>query len=79
MAGIDKSDFHPLGRPQLSSTVGPYLDGAASLTGGQYQDVWAKTDASSLVKVRKAMFEIRLPRCCCVIPSVLFFHLVCSL
>ncbi|XP_033474863.2 centrosomal protein of 78 kDa [Epinephelus lanceolatus] len=51
MAGIDKSDFHPLGRPQLSSTVGPYLDGAASLTGGQYQDVWAKTDASSLVKV----------------------------
>ncbi|XP_032371518.1 centrosomal protein of 78 kDa isoform X2 [Etheostoma spectabile] len=48
MAGIDKSDFHPPGRPQLSSTVGPHLDGA-SLTGGEYRDVQAKTDASSLV------------------------------
>ncbi|XP_078107185.1 centrosomal protein of 78 kDa isoform X2 [Sander vitreus] len=48
MAGIDKSDFHPPGRPQLSSTVGPHL-GGASLTGGEYRDVRAKTDASSLV------------------------------
>ncbi|XP_042344349.1 centrosomal protein of 78 kDa isoform X2 [Plectropomus leopardus] len=49
LAGIDKSDFHPPGRPQLSSTVGPYLYCAASLTGGDYRDVRAKTDASSLV------------------------------
>uniref|UniRef100_A0A3Q3FR50 Centrosomal protein 78 n=1 Tax=Labrus bergylta TaxID=56723 RepID=A0A3Q3FR50_9LABR len=31
MAGIDKSDFHPPGRPQLSSTVGPHLGVAESL------------------------------------------------
>ncbi|XP_019125294.2 centrosomal protein of 78 kDa isoform X3 [Larimichthys crocea] len=49
MAGIDKSDFQPLGRPQLSSTIGPRLDGAASQTREQYQDVWAKTDALSVV------------------------------
>ncbi|XP_019125293.2 centrosomal protein of 78 kDa isoform X2 [Larimichthys crocea] len=48
MAGIDKSDFQPLGRPQLSSTIGPRLDGAASQTREQYQDVWAKTDALSV-------------------------------
>ncbi|XP_029296648.1 centrosomal protein of 78 kDa [Cottoperca gobio] len=52
MAGIDKSDFHPPGRPQLSSTVGPYLDGEASLTGAEHRDVRATTDASSLVGVR---------------------------
>ncbi|XP_054466755.1 centrosomal protein of 78 kDa [Anoplopoma fimbria] len=51
MAGIDKSDFHPPGRPQLSSTVGPYLNGAASLTGGERGDVPAKTDASSSIRV----------------------------
>ncbi|KAM9361111.1 centrosomal protein of 78 kDa [Symphorus nematophorus] len=39
MAGIDKSDFQPLGRPQLSSTIGPRVGGTASLI----------TDASSLV------------------------------
>ncbi|KAM7415968.1 hypothetical protein PAMA_018168 [Pampus argenteus] len=51
MAGIDKSDFDPLGRPQLSSTIGPDLDGATSLarSGGGYQGFPAKTDASSLV------------------------------
>ncbi|XP_068995186.1 centrosomal protein of 78 kDa [Embiotoca jacksoni] len=48
MAGIDKSDFQALGRPQLSSTVGPRMDCAASLTGGGYRDVKAKTDAASL-------------------------------
>uniref|UniRef100_A0A3P8TS93 Centrosomal protein 78 n=1 Tax=Amphiprion percula TaxID=161767 RepID=A0A3P8TS93_AMPPE len=49
MAGIDRSDFQPVGRPQLSSTVGPHLDGAASLTRGEFVDVTAKTDAVSLV------------------------------
>ncbi|XP_022047993.2 centrosomal protein of 78 kDa isoform X1 [Acanthochromis polyacanthus] len=49
MAGIDRSDFQPLGRPQLSSTVGPHLDGAASLARGEFVDVTAKTDAVSLV------------------------------
>ncbi|XP_034728697.1 centrosomal protein of 78 kDa isoform X2 [Etheostoma cragini] len=48
MAGIEKSDFHPPGRPLLSSTVGPHLDGA-SPAGGEYRDVQAKTGASSLV------------------------------
>ncbi|TKS78262.1 Centrosomal protein of 78 kDa [Collichthys lucidus] len=48
MAGVDKSDFQPLGRPQLSSTIGPHLDGAASQTREEYQDVWAKTDALSV-------------------------------
>ncbi|KAM9391391.1 centrosomal protein of 78 kDa [Pholidichthys leucotaenia] len=32
LAGIDKSDFHPLGRPQLSSTMEQRLGDAASLT-----------------------------------------------
>uniref|UniRef100_A0A671UA24 Centrosomal protein 78 n=1 Tax=Sparus aurata TaxID=8175 RepID=A0A671UA24_SPAAU len=49
MAGIDKSDFQPLGRPQLSSTVGPHVGGDASLTRVEYRDVGTKTDASSLV------------------------------
>ncbi|XP_030593653.1 centrosomal protein of 78 kDa [Archocentrus centrarchus] len=44
MAGIDKSDFHPLGRPQLSSTIEPRLHGAASLYGSDYG-----IDAASLV------------------------------
>ncbi|XP_044053857.1 centrosomal protein of 78 kDa [Siniperca chuatsi] len=51
MAGIDKSDFHPPGRPQLSSTIGPHLGGAASLTRGEYRAVRARTDVSSLLKV----------------------------
>lgn len=55
MAGIDKSDFQPLGRPQLSSTIGPRLDGAASQTREEYQDVWAKTDALSVVRVCKCL------------------------
>ncbi|KAK5870994.1 hypothetical protein PBY51_003897 [Eleginops maclovinus] len=42
MAGIDKSDFHPPGRPQLSSTLGR----------GEYGDCQEKTDAPSLVDVR---------------------------
>ncbi|XP_071393649.1 centrosomal protein of 78 kDa [Centroberyx affinis] len=51
IAGIDQSDFRPLGRPQFSSTVGQPLDGAGSLTrsGGEYQDIRAKIDAASLV------------------------------
>ncbi|XP_022620963.1 centrosomal protein of 78 kDa isoform X2 [Seriola dumerili] len=49
MAGIDKSDFQPLGRPQLSSTIGTHLEGAATLTRGDYRDVQTKTDAFSLV------------------------------
>lgn len=50
MAGIDKSDFQPVGRPQLSSTIGPHLGGAASRTRGAYQDVWAKN--SVLVRIK---------------------------
>ncbi|XP_073323299.1 centrosomal protein of 78 kDa [Pagrus major] len=49
MAGIDKSDFQPLGRPQLSSTVGPHVVGEASPNRVEYRDVGTKTDASSLV------------------------------
>ncbi|GAA6227436.1 centrosomal protein of 78 kDa [Lates japonicus] len=49
IAGIDKSDFQPLGRPQLSSTIGTHLDDAASLTRGDCRDVGTKTDALSLV------------------------------
>ncbi|KAK2837808.1 hypothetical protein Q5P01_015020 [Channa striata] len=42
MAGIDKSDFQPLGRPQFSSTAGPMLEGAASLTTEKSQEVRAQ-------------------------------------
>ncbi|XP_070690241.1 centrosomal protein of 78 kDa [Pempheris klunzingeri] len=49
MAGVDKTDFHPPGRPQLSSTIGPNLDGAALLSKEGNQDFQAKTDALSLV------------------------------
>lgn len=59
MAGIDKSDLQPPGRPQLSSTIGPHLNGAASLARGEYRDVRAKTDVPSLVRVRKVMFGKR--------------------
>lgn len=38
MAGIEKFDFQPLGRPQLSSTIGPHLNDAASVTRREYQD-----------------------------------------
>ncbi|XP_070820049.1 centrosomal protein of 78 kDa isoform X2 [Chaetodon trifascialis] len=51
VAGIDKSDFQPLGTPQLSSTVGPRWDGAALLTRGESRDIQEKTDASSLARV----------------------------
>ncbi|XP_029366194.1 centrosomal protein of 78 kDa [Echeneis naucrates] len=47
MAGIDKSDFQPFGRPQLSSTIEIH-NGAASLLGGKYQDVRSKHDAFTL-------------------------------
>lgn len=57
MAGIDKSDFHPPGRPQLSSTVGPHLDGAASLTGSEHHSVQGKTAASPSVSVCEAMIR----------------------
>lgn len=57
MAGIDKSDFQPLGRPQFSSTIGTHLDDAASLTKGDLQDVGAKTDVFSLVRRCNVMFR----------------------
>lgn len=50
MAGIDKSDFQPLGRPQLSSTIGPHLDGAASQITGKLKEVQTKTDVSLVDK-----------------------------
>lgn len=59
LAGIDKSDFQPLGRPQLSSTIGPHLDGAASLTRGESRDVQAQTCAS--VRIYKTMLVTDLP------------------
>uniref|UniRef100_A0A8C2XCR2 Centrosomal protein 78 n=1 Tax=Cyclopterus lumpus TaxID=8103 RepID=A0A8C2XCR2_CYCLU len=59
LAGIDKSDFHPPGRPQLSSTVGPYSDGAASPTGGERRDVRVTADASSSMRV----CEARIGKC----------------
>ncbi|XP_035496369.2 centrosomal protein of 78 kDa [Scophthalmus maximus] len=46
MAGIDKSDFQPLGRPQLSSTGGTHFYGAGSLNRGEVQ---TNTDALSWV------------------------------
>lgn len=49
MAGIDKTDFQPLGKPQLSSTIGPHLGDAASLTKMEYRDV--QGDVSSFVRV----------------------------
>ncbi|XP_029961613.1 centrosomal protein of 78 kDa isoform X2 [Salarias fasciatus] len=42
MAGIDHFDFRPLGRPQLSSTLGAHSDGA-SLVKEECGDVHAKT------------------------------------
>lgn len=46
LAGIDKFNFQPLGRPQLSSTIGPHMDDAASVSRREYRDVQAKTYAS---------------------------------
>lgn len=54
MAGIKPSDFQALGKPQLSSTMAPHLDGAASLTS---RDVQAETDAASLVRMLSALLE----------------------
>lgn len=56
MAGIDKSDFHPLGRPQLSSTVEPRLQAAASLHGSD-----DRIDAASLVRICKANLGKHVP------------------
>ncbi|XP_062237676.1 centrosomal protein of 78 kDa [Platichthys flesus] len=47
IAGIDKSDFQPVGQPQLSSTSRTRFDAVPSLTG---QDVQAQTEAFSLVR-----------------------------
>ncbi|XP_035022810.1 centrosomal protein of 78 kDa [Hippoglossus stenolepis] len=47
IAGIDKSDFQPVGQPQLSSTSRTRFDAAPSLT---RRDVQAQTDAFSLVR-----------------------------
>ncbi|XP_045891778.1 centrosomal protein of 78 kDa isoform X1 [Micropterus dolomieu] len=55
LAGIDKSDFHPPGRPQLSSTIQSHLGGAASLTRGEYREVRPQTDASPLLTVNNDM------------------------
>lgn len=60
MAGIDKSDFQPLGRPQLSSTVGPHVGGDASLTRVEYRDVGTKTDASSLVRLCSGLQNVAM-------------------
>lgn len=60
MAGIDKSDFQPLGRPQLSSTVGPHMGGDASLTRVEYRDVGTKTDASSLVRLCSVLRNVAM-------------------
>ncbi|KAF7660825.1 hypothetical protein LDENG_00274550 [Lucifuga dentata] len=51
IAGINQSDFHPLGRPQLSSTIGQPLDGEGTLRrgGGGVLGIPVKTDAVSLV------------------------------
>ena len=57
MAGIDKSDFQPSGRPQFSSTVGPHVDGAESATRREYRDVGIRTDTLPMVIVQKAVFE----------------------
>ncbi|KAM4745556.1 centrosomal protein of 78 kDa isoform 2-T2 [Anableps anableps] len=38
MAGINTSDFQPLGKPQLSSTMEPQLEHAASVTAGEFRD-----------------------------------------
>ncbi|XP_014880812.1 centrosomal protein of 78 kDa isoform X2 [Poecilia latipinna] len=48
MAGINTSDFQPLGKPQLSSTVGPQQEAAASTTAGQFRDVQAQSHNASL-------------------------------
>ncbi|XP_047236130.1 centrosomal protein of 78 kDa isoform X2 [Girardinichthys multiradiatus] len=48
VAGINTSDFQPLGKPQLSSTMGPQLEGAASMTLGEFRDVHAEADNVSL-------------------------------
>uniref|UniRef100_A0A096M7M6 Centrosomal protein 78 n=2 Tax=Poecilia formosa TaxID=48698 RepID=A0A096M7M6_POEFO len=48
MAGINTSDFQPLGKPQLSSTVGPQQEAAASTTAGQFRDVQAQSHSASL-------------------------------
>lgn len=74
LAGIDKSDFQPPGRPRFSSTMGPPLGGAESLTRGRYRDVGTRTDALSLVRVSKAVFG---KHCGVIIPAVFRFH-VCS-
>ncbi|KAM3867443.1 centrosomal protein of 78 kDa [Diretmus argenteus] len=51
IAGIDQSNFRPLGKPQLSSTIRQPMEGAESLpgSGAEYQDIQAKIDAASLV------------------------------
>uniref|UniRef100_A0A1A7WK04 Centrosomal protein 78 n=3 Tax=Iconisemion striatum TaxID=60296 RepID=A0A1A7WK04_9TELE len=51
MVGIDTSDFQPLGKPQLSSTMGPHLAGAESRIAGEFRDVQEEHYAASLVNV----------------------------
>lgn len=48
MAGIEKSDFQPIGKPQLSSTIGPFLEEPMSLNQrmNQFGGIPTKTNAS---------------------------------
>ncbi|XP_054895275.1 centrosomal protein of 78 kDa isoform X2 [Poeciliopsis prolifica] len=48
MAGIHTADFQPLGKPQLSSTVGPQQEQAALTTAGPFRDVQAQSQNASL-------------------------------
>lgn len=57
VAGIDGSDFQPLGRPQFSSTMEPTVGVARSLSGGDHQTVGTMTDASALVRELKAVLS----------------------
>ncbi|XP_068167885.1 centrosomal protein of 78 kDa isoform X2 [Antennarius striatus] len=52
MAGIEKSDFQSLGRPQLSSTIRPCLGSAVSLTKRDLQDGGTKNDSSSFARLQ---------------------------
>lgn len=58
VAGIDRSDFQPPGRPQFySSTMEPTVGVAGLLSGGDHQTVGTMTDASALVRELKAVLR----------------------
>uniref|UniRef100_A0A3Q3WX08 Uncharacterized protein n=1 Tax=Mola mola TaxID=94237 RepID=A0A3Q3WX08_MOLML len=60
MAGIDKSDFQPSGRPQFSSTVGPHVGGAESVTRREYRDVGIRTDTLPMALYSSLILYSRL-------------------